>query len=167
MAQFSHDKNNIVLDVFIQGTNKSLAFMLKYLKKKKKTFYDELNWTRDLYLWDNKYMSFPTLWRKWMEEYIGTATTSILVNGSSIDEFPLERGLRQDAHLSSFFFLFFYWQRKVCMLWWKPWWNLIFLLDIGLGCTLLQLFLSFNLLMIHCYWVLKVGLMLGYAHCSY
>lgn len=116
MAQFSHDKNNIVLDVFIQGTNKSLAFMLKYLKKKKKTFYDELNWTRDLYLWDNKYMSFPTLWRKWMEEYIGTATTSILVNGSSIDEFPLERGLRQDAHLSSFFFFFFYWQRKVCML---------------------------------------------------
>lgn len=40
-----------------------------------------------------------------MEECIGTTTTSILVNGSSIDEFPLERGLRQDDHLSPFLFL--------------------------------------------------------------
>jgi len=26
-------------------------------------------------------MNFPTLWRKWMSECIGTATASVLVNG--------------------------------------------------------------------------------------
>ncbi|PNY09289.1 cysteine-rich receptor-like protein kinase [Trifolium pratense] len=37
-------------------------------------------------------MSFPTLWRKWMSECVCTATTSVLVNGSPTEEFPLERG---------------------------------------------------------------------------
>ena len=48
---------------------------------------------------------FPTLWRKWITECIGTATTSVLVNGSPTDEFSLERGLRQGDLLSPFLFL--------------------------------------------------------------
>jgi len=52
-----------------------------------------------------KQLNFPTRWRKWMSECVGTATTSILVNGSPTDEFPLERGLRQGDPLSSFLFL--------------------------------------------------------------
>lgn len=44
------------------------------------------------------------LWRKWMLECIGLTTTSVLVNGSSIDEFPLERRLRQCNPLSPFLF---------------------------------------------------------------
>jgi len=40
-------------------------------------------------------MGFLFLWRKWIKECIGTATTLVLVNGSPADEFPLERGLRQ------------------------------------------------------------------------
>ncbi|MCI05860.1 RNA-directed DNA polymerase (Reverse transcriptase), partial [Trifolium medium] len=48
---------------------------------------------------------FPTLWRKWIKECVCTTTTSVLVNGSPTDEFPLERGLRQGDLLSPFLFL--------------------------------------------------------------
>ena len=52
-----------------------------------------------------KKMGFPTLWRKWINECIRTATASVLVNGSPTDEFPLGRGLRQGDPLWPFLFL--------------------------------------------------------------
>jgi len=41
-----------------------------------------------------EHMSFSVLWRKWIRERVGTATASVLVNGSPTDEFHLHRGLR-------------------------------------------------------------------------
>jgi len=38
-------------------------------------------------------MNFPTIWRKWISECVGTEKASVLVNGCPADEFPLERGL--------------------------------------------------------------------------
>jgi len=50
-------------------------------------------------------MNFPRIWRKWIFECVGTATTSVLVNGCPTEEFPMERGLRQGDPLSLFLFL--------------------------------------------------------------
>ena len=44
-------------------------------------------------------MPFLTLWRKWIKECVGIASTSVLVNGSPTEEFPMERGLRQGDNL--------------------------------------------------------------------
>jgi len=50
-------------------------------------------------------MNFPTLWRKWIKECVGTASASVLVNGCPMEEFPIERGLRQGDPLSLFLFI--------------------------------------------------------------
>ena len=47
-------------------------------------------------------MVFPVLWRKWIKECVSTNTTSVIVNGSPTEEFPLKRGLRQGDPLSPF-----------------------------------------------------------------
>jgi hypothetical protein len=50
-------------------------------------------------------MNFPTLWRKWILECVGTTMASVLVNGSPTEEFSIERGLCQGDPLSPFLFL--------------------------------------------------------------
>jgi len=62
--------------------------------------YDSVDWG---YLDDVMVrMAFPTSWRKWIKECVNSATVSILVNGSSTEEFQLKRGLRQGDLFSPF-----------------------------------------------------------------
>lgn len=50
-------------------------------------------------------MGFNERWKGWMSCCLRIASASVLVNGSPIDEFLLERGLRHGDPLSSFLFL--------------------------------------------------------------
>ncbi|GAU44274.1 hypothetical protein TSUD_135150 [Trifolium subterraneum] len=89
---------NEVVDEARKSKKELMMFKVDFEKA-----YDSVDWG---YLDDVMgRMSFPTLWRKLIKECICTATTSVLVNGSSTNEFPLERGLRQGDPLSPFLFL--------------------------------------------------------------
>ncbi|GLT59700.1 hypothetical protein SLA2020_325050 [Shorea laevis] len=50
-------------------------------------------------------LGFGEKWRLWIKECLQTASASILVNGSPMDEFKMEKGLRQGDLIASFLFL--------------------------------------------------------------
>ncbi|PNY07495.1 cysteine-rich receptor-like protein kinase, partial [Trifolium pratense] len=86
---------NEVVDEARRSKKELMLFKVDFEKA-----YDSVDWG---YLDDVMgRMSFPALWRKWIRECVCTATTSVLVNGSPTDEFPLRRGLRQGGPLSPF-----------------------------------------------------------------
>ncbi|XP_058726575.1 uncharacterized mitochondrial protein AtMg01250-like [Vicia villosa] len=50
-------------------------------------------------------MGFNDKWRKWTNACVRSASASVLVNGSPMEEFQLRRELRQGDPLSPFLFL--------------------------------------------------------------
>ncbi|XP_071708483.1 uncharacterized mitochondrial protein AtMg01250-like [Rutidosis leptorrhynchoides] len=50
-------------------------------------------------------MGFGSRWIKWIEACLKSASISVLVNGSSIREFNLQKGVRQGDPISSFLFI--------------------------------------------------------------
>lgn len=52
-----------------------------------------------------QFMSFGPKWRTWIQACLISSMTSILLNGSPINEFQLHMGLRQGDPLSHFLFI--------------------------------------------------------------
>jgi len=117
--------------------------------------YDIVDWK---YLENVKVkMNFPTLWQKWMMECVTTVTTSILVNVSPIEEFELERGLRQGDLLSPFLLLISAKGLNILM---NAPVDSSFSMVIELVLKMRYQFLTYNLRMVPCWWGKKVRIML-------
>ncbi|KAJ0877929.1 putative RNA-directed DNA polymerase [Helianthus annuus] len=65
--------------------------------------YDNVNW--GFLISVMKQMNFPNRWCNWIEGVLGSARSSVLVNGSPTFEFSCEKGIRQGDPISPFLFL--------------------------------------------------------------
>ncbi|GKV47448.1 hypothetical protein SLEP1_g54350 [Rubroshorea leprosula] len=89
------------------------ASMVKEIKSKKvSSFIFKVDFEKayDCVSWDFSdemmgRLGFDKKWRTWIGECLQTASISILANGSPIDEFKMERGLRQGDLIAPFLFL--------------------------------------------------------------
>ncbi|XP_071727850.1 uncharacterized protein [Rutidosis leptorrhynchoides] len=77
---------------------RSMVFKVDFEKA-----FDSLNW--DFLDEMMILMGFGSKWRKWIASCIGSASVSVLVNGSPTKEFYLGRGVRQGDPLSPFLFI--------------------------------------------------------------
>ncbi|XP_071705014.1 uncharacterized protein [Rutidosis leptorrhynchoides] len=77
---------------------KSMVFKVNFEKA-----FDSLNWE---FLDEMMFlMGFDFKWRRWIASCLGSASISVLVNGSPTKEFNLGRGVRQGDPLSPFLFI--------------------------------------------------------------
>ena len=115
--------------------------------------FDSLNWSFLEHTMEQ--MGFSQKWRKWINGCLDSSFGSVLVNGSPTKEFKIQKGLRQHDLLSRFIFII-----------------AVEALHISLQEAKLKLFLkelksviikltslTYNLRMMHLYWVLGLSKM--------
>ncbi|GJT94691.1 putative RNA-directed DNA polymerase, eukaryota, reverse transcriptase zinc-binding domain protein [Tanacetum coccineum] len=92
----------LMVDEIISWANvaKKKVFFLKVDFEKA---FDTLNWSFLEYVMDQ--IGFSNKWRLWIRACLGSAYTSVLINGSPTREFKLEKGLRQGDPLSPLLFI--------------------------------------------------------------
>ncbi|GJX72610.1 RNA-directed DNA polymerase, eukaryota, reverse transcriptase zinc-binding domain protein [Tanacetum coccineum] len=98
IAKLLAERLKKVVPKLVEDKKKGLIFKVDFEKT-----YDSVSWS---FLGDiMETMGFGCKWRKWIMTCLNSALMSILVNGSPIDEFVLERGIRQGDLLSPFLFI--------------------------------------------------------------
>ncbi|XP_071700012.1 secreted RxLR effector protein 78-like [Rutidosis leptorrhynchoides] len=89
---------NETVDYLKQKRIKSLIFKVDFEKA-----FDSLSW--EFLMEVMEFMGFGEKWRRWILTCLKSASISVLVNGSSTNEFTLDRGVRQGDPLSPFLFI--------------------------------------------------------------
>jgi len=88
---------NEVIEEAKRSSKSCLIFKVDYEKA-----YDSVSWDFLLYMLDRA--GFSSIWIKWIERCLKSASISVLVNGSPTTEFFPKRGLRQGDLLAPFLF---------------------------------------------------------------
>lgn len=89
---------NETMDFLKKKKEKGLIFKVNFEKA-----YDSINWR--FLLGIMRRMGFGNKWIKWVDTCVRSSSISILVNRSPLEEFWLERGVRQGEPLSPFLFI--------------------------------------------------------------
>lgn len=89
---------NETIDWYKRRRKKLMLFKIDFAKA-----YDSLSWD---YLFSIlQAMGFGSKWISWIKACLTSARSSVLVNGSPTEEFPIQRGLRQGDPMAPFLFI--------------------------------------------------------------
>ncbi|PNX89254.1 cysteine-rich receptor-like protein kinase, partial [Trifolium pratense] len=89
---------NELIDLAKRRKDKCLMFKVDFERA-----YDTVNWNFLEYMMTR--MGFAEGWRRWIRACVFQSSMSVLVNGSTTDDFNVGKGLRQGDPLSPFLFL--------------------------------------------------------------
>ncbi|GKV25095.1 hypothetical protein SLEP1_g34588 [Rubroshorea leprosula] len=89
---------NEIIDEVKRKKKKGFLFKVDFEKT-----YNKVCWEFIEYMMTR--MGFCATWRKWIQECLNSSSVSILINGSPMNQFPVNKGIRQGDPLPPFLFL--------------------------------------------------------------